>query len=197
VYTTDGTASGTEKLSEAVNGSYYLDYELINNVLYCNTYYDNKLYRSDGTLCGSFFVDTGIPEADYYYGQRTLGSLNNLLIFGATKEPYGNEPFSINTLLIQSPCAGQVASAESSSTTQAQFITQSPNPFTSDFSLTIKGNDGEAAEVSVYSFGGKPVEKFAAESNTKYNLGSNWPQGLYIVKVNKGGTVETQRVFKK
>jgi ELWxxDGT repeat protein len=191
LYTTDGTAAGTQKVSNELLSTYDLDYTVINNVIYCNTEWTEMLYRSDGTSCGSFIVNTGVA------GAAPMIAINNSILFRGVKEPYGAEPYILNTLEIESPCAAEVAVAETSSATQMQFMTQSPNPFTSDFSLTINGSDGEVTEVSVYTFGGRHVETIAAESNTKYNLGSNWPQGLYIVKVNKGGAVETQRVFKK
>jgi ELWxxDGT repeat protein len=198
LYSSDGTAGGTTKLSDERLAIYELDYQVINNVIYCNTV-DEKLFRSDGTACGSFILNTGVS------GSSPMIGLNQLLIFRGTKEPYGTELFSYNTVTgPQSPCGTMIsmnsASAESlmMASPQEEFVSQAPNPFSNDFSLQINGDDGEVAQVNVFTVSGYNVESVVdLPCNTKHSLGSAWPTGLYILKVNRRGNISTQKIIKK
>jgi ELWxxDGT repeat protein len=199
LWVTDGTGPGTMKLSDE-HLLQNLDYEVVNDVLYFSSelryaeQHEGKLYRSDGTPCGTFSLATGVT------GAAPMEALNNKLIFAALGPNVGVEPYAYNTANApQSPCGATVAfmSSDSSPSTD-QELTTWPNPFTADFTFKFAGAPEENVDVAVFSGTGFPVETFyALPANTEHALGKMWAPGLYIVKVNRGGKLTTHMVIKK
>ncbi len=69
------------------------DYEIVNGVMYYSTRLGTGLWRTDGTVCGTFTLNTGTSGA---YQMEALG---NKLIFASTTPEYGTEPFSFDLSL--------------------------------------------------------------------------------------------------
>jgi ELWxxDGT repeat protein len=194
---TDGTAEGFQTLAEfprTINDE-YVEYGIVGNIIYFNTNYSDDFWRTDGTACGTIPVGSG---KHYVYGLQGLGTS---LIFGADVPLSGVEPYiyrNINSIVTDN-CADAVAMAATSSEEQSSIMTAYPNPYTQEFTLRLEGEESEEAEVAIYSSTGMPVETFkGVRMNTDYeHVGTTWPKGVYIVKVNKGGQLSNFTVIKK
>jgi ELWxxDGT repeat protein len=199
VWSTDGTSDGLKYLTEtwvAIDVPWVnpVAYQTIGNALFFGSEYSTSMYRTDGYCAEE--VTTGV------YGAYAMERLGTSLIFSGTSPVYGNEPYIYRNIPTQSPCAdgSTVAARQFAEAGQDKAImTPYPNPFTQDFTMRIDGADRDVAEVSVFSTSGMPIEKFeSVKTNTDYsNIGSTWPKGIYVVKVNKGGTLTTHMVVKK
>lgn len=197
LWVTDGTSDGT-RLINSLGSLYYpsIDYEIVDNEVYFMLG-DGKLWKSDGTECGTYATPLEIPT------QKEFGLTGDFLIFSADQQPAGYEPHSFNLRhVLSAPCdaslsANAFGEAEMYATPES-FIRQAPNPFANDFSMTISGNENETAQVEVYTMAGVAVEKLLDLScNKEYRLGNSWKTGMYIIKVNKSGVLHTEKVIKR
>jgi ELWxxDGT repeat protein len=187
LYVTDGSAAPL-LLGDLGVYAQHADYAVIDNLLYvCIAPYSPYIWRTDGTACGTTNIETGIGNT------FVIEPVGNDMIIGS------HEPYVFPDITeVPSPCSAP-AIASSTAGHEESAITPYPNPFTSNFSLRINGNDEETADVGVYTATGMPVEKFEAiKVNTDYtNIGSQWPRGMYIVKVSKGGKLTSHTIIKK
>jgi hypothetical protein len=71
-----------------------------------------------------------------------------------------------------------------------------PNPTTASFNLVAEGGTTEKLTVIVYSFDGKAVYQTTGTGNSRFNIGSNFMPGVYIVKVMQGATAQMIKVVK-
>jgi len=71
-----------------------------------------------------------------------------------------------------------------------------PNPFDSDLTLFINSDRQSIAEIVVHDIAGQPVTSEVLETNTTYQIGSNWRQGIYIMHIYVDGKVTHERVVK-
>jgi ELWxxDGT repeat protein len=163
-----------------------LAYAVIGNHLYISSApYTHELWRTDGTECGTIQIQTGIGSA------FQIAAIGNDLIMGAS------EPFIYRNIeSIGTPC-GPVAFASIQET--EIVMTPYPNPFTNNFTLRVHGEENEIAEVAVFSDSGIPIENLGAvKINVDHpDIGAAWPNGMYYVKVNRGGKLTTHTVVKK
>ena len=170
-----------------------VDYAVIGNILYISVSpYSSHIWRTDGTECGTIEIHTG--DSSY-----PIAAIGNDMIMGAASNNAGLEPHIYRKITdVATPCVS-TAIAMSNESEEAIMMTPYPNPFTSNFTLLVHGTDHEIAEVGVYTATGFPVEKLdAVKANTEYpNIGSNWPKGMYIVKVSKGGKLTSHTVIKR
>jgi hypothetical protein len=170
------------------------DYAVIDDLLYVSiSPYTASIWRTDGTECGTMEISTGVDSP------FPIEPSGNNMIMGGASNLAGNEPHIYRNITeIFSPCSTP-AMATSASAVEESVMTPYPNPFTSDFTLRVNGNDDEVAEVGVYTFQGLPVDKFeGVKTNTEYpNIGSGWPKGIYLVKINKGGKLTSHTIIKK
>jgi ELWxxDGT repeat protein len=194
---TDGTAEGFQTLAEFPRSTNdeYVEYGIVGNMVYFNTNYSDDFWRTDGTSCGTIPVGSG---KHYVYSLQGLGTS---LIFGAEAPLTGVEPHiyrNINSMVTDN-CAESIAMSATSSEEQASIMTAYPNPYTQEFTLRLEGEESEEAEVAVYSSTGMPIETFkGVKMNTDYeHIGTTWPKGIYLVKVNKGGELSNFTVIKK
>lgn len=190
VWVSDGTSDGTEFLAD-IEGRGLVDHAIIGDKLYFNTKYGPQLMRTDGTVCGTFAVETGVQFA---YPMEALGES---LVFGAMSTGTGMEPHiyhNINDVPDPADCAQARVVANASET-----LTPHPNPFTEAFTMNIKGNDGDKAEVAVFTWMGSPVERFEDLAvNTEHRgIGNRWTRGRYVVRVRTKDKVETYHVVKE
>ena len=74
-----------------------------------------------------------------------------------------------------------------------------PNPFAENFKLEVKTTSEEALQVKVYDMLGKLVEnKILDASQIEYfEIGANYPTGVYNVIVSQGENLKTIRVIKR
>jgi ELWxxDGT repeat protein len=172
------------------------DFVYADGLLYFSTPYSRSLNVTDGTPCGTRSVDIGVS---YPYPIEALG---NNLISGGSSYAVGNEPRVYNrSLLPPSDC--ETIAAQSGEVTVIgiegdELLNSYPNPFKSDFNFRINGKDNEPVQVSVFTLTGTAVEEQPdLFTNTDYRLGSTWPAGMYILKVNNSGKILTQKMIKK
>jgi ELWxxDGT repeat protein len=194
-WATDGTAEGTTQLSD-VALSHPLDYAIINNVAYYKGY-QSDMWRSDGTACGTYAIDLGVPSWNMFE------NIGNIIVFAGESIQHGVEPFTfdLNTAPA-SPC-GTTMSATVSATEDPNGFdgvsdTPYPNPFTTDFSFRINAGENDFISVKAYTSTGFPVEEVKGmKANADYKLGSTWPAGLYFLNINISGKIITRQVRKK
>jgi hypothetical protein len=171
-----------------------VDYAVIDNLLYVSiSPRSHNIWRTDGTECGTVEIYTGAASS------FPIAPIGNDMIMGGESNYAGREPhIYFNISDIPSPCF-EPAVAFSSEAAEEKVITPYPNPFTSNFTLRINGDDNESATVGVYTTAGLPIEKLeGVKMNTAYpNMGNNWPKGMYFVKVNKGGKITSHTIIKK
>ncbi|WP_396167931.1 T9SS type A sorting domain-containing protein, partial [Flavobacterium sp.] len=74
-----------------------------------------------------------------------------------------------------------------------------PNPFAENFKLDVKTSSEEALQINVYDMLGKLVESRILEATEVegFEVGANYPSGVYNVIVSQGDTVKALRVIKR
>jgi hypothetical protein len=196
VYASDGTASGTTLiLARPVSAYFATDHAIVEDYLYFNSF-EEVLYRTDGTLCGTMPIDVG-AERPY-----ALEAIGEDLIFGGYKHETGTELYvyhNVNSIPGQACEESVIASQSSGDDASSRIMTSYPNPFTDTFTFKVNGNEGDKAEIAVYTGSGFPVEqiKGVPVNREQLNIGAHWPRGLYIVKVRTQGKVQTLQVLKE
>lgn len=188
LWVTDGTP-GSLRVHADIESHNKVDYAVVNNVLYFNFESDRLFQVTD---CGIVPVDDGTI---YSYGIEAFG---DHLMLAAGGNNVGIEPhIYYNIASTAETCT--MESARVATTAEESVFTPYPNPYTATFTMRIEGTEGEQADVQVFTGSGFPVENFSGiTTNTDYeNIGSTWPKGTYIVKVQKGKTVTSHRVVKK
>lgn len=201
VYALDGLSAEPELLttisySNPYEMSNFFNYNIAGEYIYFKTMSEPKLWRSDGTVCGTTPVDL-IAEDPYDF--EVFG---DDLIFGGTLLATGHELYAYRniTSLPGPPCGPEEATSASAGKDSAQTGTLShyPNPFSERFTLRIDGKNEDIVQVSVYDENGRPVEKLPdLKANTEYAVGASWRKGSYIVKVFAANTVRTFHVMKE
>lgn len=195
LYVTNGTAGGTHLLKQFPGTT--VSHQVINNVLYVRPQAVMEMWRSDGTACGTTMLDAGISF------ERHIGAIDNKLIFSGQHPDLGYEPYVLNTSAIVVPdCESQLMA---SSVDAVEWMGEGesriaayPNPFNHDVVLNIPGNANAAAEVEVFTISGTKVEALTElKCNTDYHVGVAWPNGVYVLKVNSGGKIFSQKVMKQ
>lgn len=195
LWVSDGTADGTQLITEYDGEWEYTQYALVGDVIYFNGRYGSTLMRTDGTSCGTFEVATGIERP---WPARSLG---NGLIFTGLRSDIGRELFiyrNINSE-VQNPCGTNDFVRQQLISSDDAVVVPYPNPYTSDFTLRIHGQDYDQMGIMVFTSGGMPVETLkSVKPNVDYeHIGASWPKGVYILKVSSAGTVKTYTVIKK
>ena len=193
LWVSDGTPGGTHMI-KTFNGGGAADHSIIDDVLYFSTAQGTQLIRTDGTECGTFAVTTGV---EYAFPMEALG---NDLVFGAFTPSTGMEPFifrSINSVVPPAGC--EDASKADVAARSSDVFTPYPNPFASEFTLRVNSADPNPISVAVFTTSGFPVETFNdIKANTDYpHVGTQWPEGMYIVKVYTMGRISTHLVVKR
>jgi ELWxxDGT repeat protein len=190
---TDGTAAGFKLLAEYPGNEKGIDYGIVDNIVYFNTLGGAYIWRTDGTECGTFTLNLGLNRP------FPLEEYGTSLLFGAELSGSGIEPYIYRNINSQvtSPCAATVAMT--SQEEEGRMITAYPNPYTSEFTLRVDGDGDQTMHVSIYTNNGLPMESYTnLKTNTDYeHIGSNWPRGIYIVKISRGEKITTHTVVKK
>ena len=74
-----------------------------------------------------------------------------------------------------------------------------PNPFAENFKLDVTTSSEESLQIKVYDMLGKLVDNRILETTEVegFEVGANYPSGVYNVIVSQGDTVKTLRVIKR
>jgi ELWxxDGT repeat protein len=176
------------------------DYQFINGRLFFITRENlysvepkDNLWISDGTACGTLRVNVG-PKSLTSFEQ-----LGSKIIFGGYTELFGRELWSWDIgLAPASPCAVSAAGFDVAVVEEEEPVRYGPNPFTNDFVLNVKGDEGETFDVVVHTSTGMQLESHETlPVNTDNRLGQQWTPGVYILRLHKRGQIETIKVAKK
>jgi hypothetical protein len=85
-------------------------------------------------------------------------------------------------------------------TSESNFdATAYPNPFAANFKLNVTTNSAEALQVKVYDMLGKLIENSVIDpiEVRGFEVGNNYPSGVYNVIVSQGDNIKTLRVIKR
>lgn len=190
LWSTDGTASGTVYITHLDSMQFEsVTHVSVNDATYFSWTESPVLWRSDGTDCGTYTIDT--PGKPYPVG---INGTN--LLFGAETTMFGREPHRLSVLALpDSPCGTSMALQPS--IVQLKATEYSPNPFTEKVTLRITAAAAPATIV-VKTFTGDIIHTLHdVRGDTDYELGQNWPRGLYVVNVVVDGKSESFRLIKK
>ncbi len=186
LWKTNGTAQGTTLLKE-LPASDNIQYYLNDGILYFNLNEGSRLWRSDGTECGTYSFGTGVPSFD-------LTGIASTLIFNGFVTEIGIEPYTYKTALVPGvPCDNAILTSSVSENKPVGY----PNPFTNDFVLNVPGAKDKIVNVVITTINGFPVEKFETAANTDHHIGRAWAPGLYIMKVLNGKNVSNTIMIKE
>jgi trimeric autotransporter adhesin len=204
LYASDGTVGGTGLVKE-LGYSWNLGpvyHTFAGGHLFISSgYWETPfLLRTDGTGCGTFFIDFGQNNdaTQHIY----LAAFNNTVLFPAFREETGVELYAYDDNI--DPCGPAVASAARSLTRvvnenniEKAEIASYPNPFAAEFTLRVAGEQGEIFHLQVMTMNGAEVEKHnSLTCNETYSLGANWPRGVYLLSIRSGRTGTVQKVIK-
>jgi hypothetical protein len=84
--------------------------------------------------------------------------------------------------------------------TETNFdATAYPNPFAANFKLNVTTTSAEALQVKVYDMLGKLIENSVIDpiEVRGFEVGNNYPSGVYNVIVSQGDNIKTLRVIKR
>ena len=187
LWTTDGTESGTQMLS-FIPYDNFLESTAINNILYFTTS-TARLWRSDGTVCGTY------PALSH----ARLGDLtdsNGQMFLAYETASVGRELFSFDPE--PSPCTTVVERTNTDTTSPGngneENVISYPNPFVDEFSLRLNGRKGESYRAMITDVQGRRQgDVMQLQFNVQYNLGLGLVPGVYILIV----VTPNEKVVKK
>jgi hypothetical protein len=72
-----------------------------------------------------------------------------------------------------------------------------PNPFQGEVSIEVKGESNAQFGLEIFALNGRSIQSASnLVFNTTYRFGSQWTQGVYVLKANVNGKVITRKVVK-
>lgn len=197
LFSTDGTRAGTKLLRILpANYGWWISHAEVNDILYFGFYGSDVMWRTDGTECGTIGINVGVTKVD-----NLVAAGDNHILFSGHHNFYGEELFSVNVNALPVPSCPEVSAARQETLTakqegDAEHVMYNPNPFDSDLTLFINSDRQSIAEIVVHDIAGQPVTSEVLETNTTYQIGSNWRQGIYIMHIYVDGKVTHERVVK-
>jgi ELWxxDGT repeat protein len=194
IYITNGTAQGTRFLFQ-IPTLQYSHAEVLNSLYVRPATGNNEVWRTDGTACGTFSFDLGVEAGN------EIAEYGASLIFPGHHPDKGVEPYYFDTTPFLVPCEEETFAASESSAQLMQgneeFTSAYPNPFRHELVVRIAGDSQTEARVQVYTVSGIRVDDIGTlKCNTDYSIGSAWPLGMYVLKINAGGKISSQKVIK-
>jgi ELWxxDGT repeat protein len=197
IWKTDATETGTIKLYDVNRYAAYTDGGVsLDGVFYFNlTYGPAVLWRSDGTVCGTYPVGH-----DHPIGVGGIASVNGKIIFNGNASEavyfsnYGAELYGY-TPEAAVPCAA-VARHSTEAETIAELAAY-PNPSKNHFVVNIPGIGDEQYSMEIINLNGGIVEQEQQLfHNRDYTFGSHWVNGVYVMKAVVNGKLITRKLVK-
>jgi ELWxxDGT repeat protein len=205
VWKTDGTTAGTVMVKDlGLSFTSNTRVAVLENVMYLGRPFEGGgLWRTDGTECGTYLIDyPGVLSVD------EISVVGSTVIFNGNvnEAPYasllGPELYGY-TPETTIPCAtlagrtSQTIDREAEATAEELSITSYPNPFHGEIAVEIKGDESAQYRMEVFSLSGRVIQSSSNLSfNRSYRMGSQWTQGVYVLKANVGGKIITKKIVK-
>lgn len=195
LWSSNGTAAGTTLLMRSDNAHSEANKASANGVYYINTFNyttaRTQVFRTDGTPEGTY-------EIHYDGYAHALGAAGGKVYLSMSHEVYGWELFLIN----DDGAAGRVAATDTDDTaiiaeTDDDMVFSSyPNPFVSEFSVRVTGEENEFFQMKVLNMNGEEVDQRALAYNTEHVFGHDWRDGTYVLQIIAGEKTITRRILK-
>ena len=71
-----------------------------------------------------------------------------------------------------------------------------PNPFKSQFSLRVNGQENAQYKVSVVSADGVVIDRMALNYNETHEVGQSWKAGMYILQIYASDKLHIRKIIK-
>jgi ELWxxDGT repeat protein len=200
LWKTNGLAGGTTKL-KTFPGQFFTpdnsDWELVpaaasGNILY---FYSNSpiggfaLYRTDGTVSGTY----AIPFPGDIYEMTESGGY---VYLSARTQEDGVELYRIEDSFHATASVRRI-NEEETSEFQEKNISGYPNPFKSDLTLRVDGQENESFKLNVVAMDGKTVsEDVLLTCNVSHTVGESWKTGIYLLQIWQNNKLITKKVSK-
>jgi ELWxxDGT repeat protein len=193
LWRTDGTAAGTVRIHTFTNQISGAANAAVGNILYFVTAnYANQyrtLWRTDGTIAGTY-------EIQFDGSVGSLMASGPYVYFNGSSHKYGNELFFVDEGLSGARESAQ-ARAQLAEEVLTTGLSHYPNPFQSDLTISLKGNDGERFDLQVLNTSGAKVfERNGLACNTTHTFKPEWQNGMYIMRIQHYNRVITKKVVK-
>lgn len=104
---------------------------------------------------------------------------------------------SNNNIGSRSRTVDENSSLSKSSLNYALSVQTYPNPFASEFTLDVKGNNSDKVSLIVTDVLGRRWYQAEGNANQQYKLGSTLRSGIYFVQVMQGNNVQTIKIVKE
>jgi ELWxxDGT repeat protein len=205
LYASDGTAEGTTKVRDLGSfesaGPLHAAFDGQKAYLASGHMYDKFVVRSDGTACGTDYVQvyTDYHTVDLY--DFWLAVLDHKLYLNSYTDQYGDELYRYEDNSY-TPCASatmMVQSVEAAPEEETTMTVQAhPNPSERFFTVSMADAEEETFSMEVTGMDGVVIERRDnLGSKSTYELGEQWKPGIYILKIRTGDSVLTKRLIKK
>ncbi|RAV99210.1 ELWxxDGT repeat protein [Pseudochryseolinea flava] len=202
LWKTNGTTAGTilvKQFDVQFTHIYKATSEVINGVLYFARQAEGGgLWRTDGTDCGTFQIESSLPIS-----VQDIGSVGATVLFnGNINEQsyiseFGPELYRYDVEGI-APCEAVARAAQFNDEMNGDDTMRSyPNPFKHELIVQVNGEANRTYAVEVFALNGRRIQSTAELIfNEKYPMGSEWPEGIYLLKANVNGKIVTRKVVK-
>ena len=151
-------------------------------------------------LSGTIGLKAGYHAITGLYFQAGGGQVFTVSYQSATiaKQPIpSSELFRTNnTTVARLSITNQTPSIEPLNQQKKFKINVFPNPSKSIFSLKIDGVNNDKIEIIIMNISGQVIYKSMGVVNKIYQIGNDFLQGLYIIKVIQGKFVQTEKLIK-
>lgn len=177
-------ASGTATIAAAsVQGATQYRFQIVRDSDGASTTMDRNT---------NWFIFNSVPAAAFSPG--ALYNIRVAVMTTGTWSPFGD------ICQITSPgiaAKGMQTSESVVESTNETKITAFPNPFTSNFSISVDSFDHKNVTVRVYDMLGRMVESQNRDISETFVLGDDYPSGVYNVIISQESEVKTLRVIKR
>jgi len=201
LYRSDGTPAGTQLIFE------FAEFELITPMSVAHqgtkTYisaghdYHSLLLRTDGTSCGTFYVNFGTDPSEAYVHIH-LATIGSSVYLNGYDEGVGEELFKYADDAIGCPSAaarGNETPQGAASGNEHEF-TSYPNPFVDEISVNVSG-EGATFTLEVQTMNGTRIEQRSElKTADTHTIGGEWAPGIYLIKIRTEKGMMVKKVVK-
>jgi ELWxxDGT repeat protein len=200
LYRSDGTPAGTQNIFE------FAEFPLITPMSVAHqgtkTYisaghdYHSLLLRTDGTSCGTFYVNFGTDPNEAYV-HIYLATMGNSVYLNGYDQSVGEELFNYtdNVAACTAGAGGNETLTHATSENERE-VSSYPNPFVDEISLNVSA-EGATFALDVQTMNGTRIEHHSElKTNYTYTIGRDWAPGIYLMKIKTEKGMMVRKVVK-